>query len=107
MDFCLCPIASGSSGNCTYLQADDERLLIDIGISGKKVTQGLEAINVDPTTIKGILITHEHSDHIKGVGIISRKYDLPIYATAITWERMLSENMLGEVAEHNQIIMER
>ena len=107
MDFCLCPIASGSSGNCTYLQADDERLLIDIGISGKKVTQGLEVLDVDPTTIKGILITHEHSDHIKGVGIISRKYDLPIYATGITWERMLSENMLGKVAEHNQIIMEK
>lgn len=107
MDFYLCPIASGSSGNCTYLHADNERLLIDVGVSGKRVTEGLNELNIDPQTIKGILITHEHSDHIKGVGIISRKYDLPIYATEITWERMRSENMLGKVAEHNQIIMQK
>lgn len=107
MDFYLCPIASGSSGNCTYLHADNERLLIDIGVSGKRVTQGLEALDIDPKTIKGILITHEHSDHIKGVGIISRKYDLPIYATAPTWQRMMNENMIGKIAEHNQKVLEK
>lgn len=105
MDFYLCPIASGSSGNCTYLHADDQRLLVDVGVSGKRVTEGLTQIDVDPTTLKGILITHEHSDHIKGVGIISRKYDLPIYATAATWERMTSENMLGKVKEQHQKVI--
>lgn len=107
MEFYLCPIASGSSGNCTYLHADEQRLLIDVGVSGKRVTEGLTEINIDPTTLKGILITHEHSDHIKGVGIISRKYNLPIYATKLTWERMESAQMLGKVKEHNQRIISK
>ena len=74
----LCAIASGSSGNCTYIEADDKRFLIDIGISGKKVIAGLESIDVEPASITGILMTHEHSDHIKGMGIYSRKYNIPI-----------------------------
>lgn len=107
MTFQLCTIASGSSGNCAFLQAGDEKLLIDVGISGKKALAGLEEIDIDPTTVKGILITHEHSDHIKGVGIVSRKLNLPIYATQITWEHMLREEMLGKVAEENQKIIEK
>lgn len=107
MDFIMCAIASGSSGNCTYLQAGDSKILIDAGISGKKVIEGLEEIEVDPQTIQGIFITHEHSDHIKGVGIFSRKFDIPIYATAKTWELMLENNMIGKVKEENQKVIEK
>ncbi|MDF2613571.1 MAG: beta-lactamase domain protein [Clostridia bacterium] len=101
MDFKLCPIASGSSGNCTFLQAGSKMFLIDIGISGKKTVLGLEALGIDPKAIQGIFITHEHVDHIKGVGIFSRKYDTPIYATQKVWDQMLSENMIGAVKDHN------
>lgn len=105
MDFIMCAIASGSSGNCTFLQAGDNRILIDVGISGKKVIAGLEEIEVDPVTIQGIFITHEHSDHIKGVGILSRKFNIPIYATTKVWKTMLEENMIGKIPEENQKII--
>ncbi len=101
MDFKLCTIASGSSGNCTFLQAGSNMFLIDIGISGKKAVLGLTEIGVSPDDIQGIFITHEHSDHIKGVGIFSRKYDTPIYATQKAWDKMLTDQMIGIVKEHN------
>ena len=101
MDFKICAIASGSSGNCTFLQAGSNTFLIDAGISGKKVTEGLQALNINPHDISGIFITHEHVDHIRGVGIFSRKYDTPIYATEKTWHRMLKDQMLGTVKSHN------
>lgn len=101
MDFKLCAIASGSSGNCTFLQAGSKTFLIDIGISGKKAVLGLETLGANPQEIEGIFITHEHADHIKGVGIFSRKYDTPIYATQKTWDKMLAEQMIGAVKEHN------
>ena len=107
VEFRLCPIASGSSGNCTFIQAGERKILVDIGISGKKVTEGLSLIDIDPTTIEGIFITHEHVDHIRGVGIFSRKYDTPIYATQRAWDKMLAENMLGAVKEHNIKILEK
>lgn len=107
MEFKLCAIASGSSGNCTYLGAGDQQFLIDVGISGKKAIAGLGEIGVNPEMINGILITHEHSDHIKGVGIFSRKYNTPIYATQKAWDKMLAENMLGAVKEENRRILEK
>ena len=103
MAFKLCTIASGSSGNCAFLQAGSKQFLIDIGISGKKTTQGLMEIGINPCEIDGIFITHEHIDHIKGVGIFSRKYNTPIYATPKTWEKILEEQMIGNVQEHNII----
>ena len=105
--FRLCPIASGSSGNCTYIEADDKRFLVDVGISGKKVIAGLESIDVDPASITGILMTHEHSDHIKGMGIYSRKYNIPIYATQIAWDKLLQDNMIGAIKEENICIIEK
>lgn len=107
MNFKLCAIASGSSGNCTFLQAGKVQFLIDIGISGKKVIEGLNEIGVNPEEIQGILITHEHSDHIKGVGIFSRKFNTPIYATKLTWERMLDEKMLGKIKEEHICVLEK
>ncbi|MGL4345932.1 MAG: MBL fold metallo-hydrolase [Cellulosilyticaceae bacterium] len=99
MTFRMCTIASGSSGNCTFIEGGQTKLLIDAGLSGKKIIEGLTKIDIDPATLDGILITHEHSDHIKGVGILSRKYHLPIYATSATWETLLEKNMIGKVAD--------
>ena len=80
----LCSIASGSSGNCIYVGSDEAHVLVDVGISGKKIVEGLYSLDLSPGDIDGILITHEHSDHIKGLGVIARKYEIPIYATGGT-----------------------
>jgi len=96
MRFTFCPLFSGSSGNATFVGAGNTRLLIDAGLSGRTVTEALNRIGVLPETLNGILVTHEHSDHIKGVGILSRKYHVPIYANAATWAAM--EGQIGAVA---------
>lgn len=62
-------LASGSTGNAFYLESNETRLLVDVGLSGKKMDQLFNEIEVDPTKLNGILVTHEHSDHIKGLGI--------------------------------------
>lgn len=77
----MCSIASGSSGNCIYVGNDCTHILVDVGISGKRITEGLNGIGIKPDEVDGIMITHEHTDHIQGLGVISRKYGIPIYAT--------------------------
>ena len=74
-------IASGSSGNCIYIGSENTHLLIDTGISKKRIDEGLSELNIKGEELSGILITHEHSDHIQGLGVFSRKYGVPIYAT--------------------------
>ncbi len=101
----LCTIASGSSGNCTYIATDKTKVLVDIGISGKKTIAGLQNLGVNPQHIEAILITHEHGDHIKGVGIFSRKFDTPIYATEKTWDIIDEKQLLGKVEPHNKKIL--
>ncbi len=95
MDFCS--IASGSSGNCIFVGTGQTSVLIDAGISGKRVTEGLCAIDRSPKELDAILITHEHSDHIKGLGVLARKYGIPVYTTDGTIHAMLDQNMLGKV----------
>ena len=90
----FCSIASGSSGNCIYVGSDNTHVLVDIGISGKKMETGLNSLELTGRDLDGILITHEHSDHIKGLGVISRKYGIPIYATAGTVDAMVRTNAL-------------
>lgn len=88
MSMIFCPLYSGSSGNALYIEYEGTKLLIDAGKSGKMITDALEFIGVDPMSLDGILITHEHSDHIAGAGILSRKLKVPIYASAMTWQAM-------------------
>lgn len=95
----FCSIYSGSSGNSLYVASDRTRLLIDAGLSGKKIQEGLKEIGIDPLTIDGILITHEHDDHIKSAGILSRRFNIPIYANTKTWEAMIGS--LGSIKEEN------
>ncbi len=88
----FCSIASGSSGNCLYVGSDTTHLLVDAGISGKKTEAGLNELGISGKDIDGVLITHEHSDHIMGLGILSRKYQIPIYATKGTIKRIKIAN---------------
>ncbi|MED4173758.1 MBL fold metallo-hydrolase, partial [Halalkalibacterium halodurans] len=69
-------LASGSTGNALYVETDKQKLLVDAGLSGKKMDELFQKIDCDPSQLNGILVTHEHSDHIKGVGIVARKYNL-------------------------------
>lgn len=91
----FCSLSSGSSGNVTYISAGNTRILIDAGLSGKAVTAALNSIGVLPESLSAILVTHEHIDHVKGVGILSRKYHIPVYANDNTWNRMTKT--VGEI----------
>ena len=95
----LCSIASGSSGNCIYVGSDCAHVLIDAGISGRRVEAGLNSLELTGRDLDGILITHEHSDHIKGLGVIARKYGIPIYATGGTVDAMVRSGSLGKIPE--------
>ncbi|MDO4273193.1 MAG: MBL fold metallo-hydrolase [Eubacteriales bacterium] len=95
----LCSIASGSSGNCIYAGSDCAHVLVDVGMSGKRIEQGLNGLDLTGRDIDGILITHEHSDHIKGLGVIARKYHIPIYTTGGTVDAMMRTSSLGKLPE--------
>lgn len=95
----ICSLASSSSGNCIYVGTDKTNILIDCGISCKAMRTGLAMLGIDPAGIEGILVTHEHTDHIKGLGVVSRKYKIPVYTTAETWGRILASGTTGAIDE--------
>ena len=95
----LCSIASGSSGNCIYTGTDNTGVLIDAGISAKRIEQGLASIDRNIKEIKGIFISHEHSDHIKGIGVLARKHHIPIYGTKGTIGAIKNCSSLGAIDE--------
>ncbi len=84
----FCPLYSGSSGNALFCQYGETRLLIDAGKTGAVLEGAMARVGVPPETLSGILITHEHSDHIQAAGIMARRYHLPLYATPETWRAM-------------------
>ena len=102
MSLAFCSLSSGSSGNCYVVKSDEKLLLIDAGITLKKIKEKLEEMDSSLEEVSGILVTHEHSDHIKSVGAVSRKFDVPIYANEKTWLDM--ENSLGNIKESNKRI---
>ena len=93
----LCSIASGSSGNCICIGSDQTHILVDAGISGKRIENGLNTIDLKTDEMQGILITHEHSDHIAGIGVLARRYGIPIYTTEGTMEAILHSKSLGKM----------
>ena len=95
----LCSIASGSSGNCIYVGDESTHLLVDAGISKKRIEAGLSELGIKGEEINGILITHEHVDHIQGLGVFSRKYEVPIYGTKGTIEGIKKCSNLGKMPE--------
>lgn len=95
-------LASGSTGNSTYVETNQVRLLIDAGLSGKKIEDLLVSIQRDPQDLDAILVTHEHSDHIQGVGVLARRYHLPIYANEETWQAM--EGKIGKIKDDQRFV---
>ena len=90
-------LASGSTGNATYLQMGDSKILVDAGISARRIKNGLSAIGVAVEDLDGILITHEHRDHISGLPTLTRKYNLPVYANTATWDAIASQAACREI----------
>jgi phosphoribosyl 1,2-cyclic phosphodiesterase len=97
-------LASGSTGNAFYVETDRNSLLVDAGLSGKQMEQLFKQIERDMKQLSGILVTHEHSDHIKGLGVIARKYKLPIYANEKTWKAM--EGLIGDIPTEQKFVFQ-
>ncbi len=95
----LCSIASGSSGNCIMAGSGDCHLIIDAGVSGRRIEQGLQSLGHKASEMKGVLVTHEHIDHIAGLGVMARRYGLPIYATEKTKQAILHTKSVGKIEE--------
>ena len=96
-------LASGSSGNSVFVSDGQSNILIDAGLSGKELTKRLNKINVSADEIDALIITHEHRDHISGAGVISRRYNIPIYANDPTLTN--SYKCIGEIDENNYEII--
>lgn len=102
MSIHFCSLASGSSGNCQYIRSKGTRILLDAGLSGKYIKSALEKLDVNLSDVDGILISHEHSDHIQGVGVLQRKYGLKIYANEKTFKAM--QPKIGDI-DLNQVVL--
>lgn len=86
-------LASGSTGNCTYIETEKGSVLVDVGLTCKRIEEQLNRIDKSLTDIDAILITHEHSDHIKGLKVVAKKYPIPIFANEKTWQQIESKNI--------------
>ncbi len=95
----FCSLSSGSSGNCQYIETKSSKIIVDSGFSGKRTKELLNSIDVDSKDLDAIFVTHEHTDHVKGVGVLSRRYDIPIFANGNTWKGM--EDKIGKIKEEN------
>ena len=102
----ICALASGSSGNCFYIQNGDDSVLIDGGINSKRIAESLSAIKRNPENIRGIFITHEHTDHIRGVDVFARQFNIPIFATKKTADKcfLCSDESLINFIKNNEVI---
>lgn len=91
----ICSVASGSRGNSIFVSCGDLSLLIDAGLSGVEIEKRLKASGISPDTLDAIVVTHEHSDHVKGVGVLSRRYNIPVY---INKETLAAVPKIGRLA---------
>ncbi len=95
----VCTIASGSSGNCIYVGTENTHLLVDAGISGKRIEEGLHDLGLTGADVDALLVTHEHADHVKSLGVLERKYAMPVYTTQETWDAAAADPRLGRIPE--------
>ena len=95
----LCAIASGSSGNCICVGDNNTHVLIDAGISGKRIENGLHEFDLKANEMQGILVTHEHIDHIAGIGVMARRYGIPIFSTEGTINAIKQSKSVGKIDE--------
>ena len=108
----FCSLYSGSSGNSLFVQSDTTKILVDIGVSAKKITLALESINIQPSDLDGILITHEHSDHVQGLSVFVRKYNIPIYIDKKTfnaikdlYKKGIDENIINFITINKTFLL--
>lgn len=85
-DFEVTILASGSKGNAAIISAGEQKFLIDAGISCKQITDRMAQVDLTPQDLTGVILTHEHNDHVKGLPVFSRKYKLPVFANESTWQ---------------------
>lgn len=103
-------IASGSSGNSSFVGAFGEGILVDCGISCRKITTALKERGVDPNSLAGVLVTHEHIDHVRGLSVFLSHHSVPLYASAPVLKYLVSNGLvpfnavLNEIDEHGQLI---
>ncbi|PRD50701.1 MBL fold metallo-hydrolase [Sphingobacterium gobiense] len=101
-----CALASGSNGNCYYIAEGKDAVLIDIGINTKHVEQRMANVGIDPASVKAIFITHEHTDHIRGVTVFCKRYQIPVYMTAGSYRGSrlkLPENLVRIIRGDDEI----
>ena len=101
----MCSLRSSSKGNATIVYSETTKILVDCGISGKTLCQAMCKAGISPAEIDALVITHEHSDHTKGVGVVARKYNIPVFATNGTWLAM--ENAVGEIPDGCRQVLNR
>ncbi|GLB46253.1 metallo-hydrolase [Philodulcilactobacillus myokoensis] len=98
-----CVLSSGSGGNCEYIQTNQHQILLDAGLSGIKIERLLKAIHRDIHNIDTLLVSHEHTDHCKGVGVLARRYpNINVYANEKTWQAM--NHKVGHIADEQKNI---
>lgn len=95
----FCSLYSGSSGNSLFIETPNTKLLVDAGVSSKKIENALLDINIEPSSLDGILVTHEHIDHVQGLGTFSKKFDLPVFANQETLDAMPKQT--DKIASNN------
>ena len=100
--FNFCSLYSGSTGNCLLVQTDETKILIDAGVSQKKIMTALASFNVNIEDIDAILVTHEHSDHVQNVGSLSKRYNIPVYCNIETLNAMPVQK--EKISDENRII---
>jgi phosphoribosyl 1,2-cyclic phosphodiesterase len=102
----LCNLASGSTGNATFLASGQGTLLVDAGITARSLVAALQPLSAPPEDLKAILVTHEHIDHIKAIGPLARKYRIPVYATRGTWTAMDLSGKVGVIPPDCRVVIE-
>ena len=101
----VCSLASGSTGNATLVKSDETCILFDAGLSMKYILDSFEELDIDPNTLEGIFLSHEHSDHIRGAGVLSRRKKIPLWSNQGTWK--VASARLGKIFQNNIFITER
>lgn len=95
----FCSLYSGSSGNSLFVETENTKLLVDAGVSCKKIESALTDININPNELDGILITHEHVDHVQSLGTLSKKFNLPVFVNQETLDAMPKQK--DKISENN------
>jgi phosphoribosyl 1,2-cyclic phosphodiesterase len=98
-------LASGSTGNAIYIATEKTKILVDAGMTGKQLESLFQNIGENPQDLQAIFVTHEHSDHVKGLGVMARRYGIPVYANANTWTEI--DRLCGKIDIEQKFHFER